>query len=220
MDGTLILWELGGKDVKPFVLEQLLGPFLQALEGLRQAPALALASYISNPRSAEVVDALRIAECPYMPPNCDRHCRHISTPQGRPCDGVAAGVRDADLFRERLGAGDRSPVFESHSRILDRYGGHKVHFFYVSTGDEIARIEVPQWVASDPQRLDIAHALALDQVHRGQGYPVALMEAHEQAVVRGGDREAFWALVEEMLAEGRLPAVRTGKAESKRIRGI
>lgn len=220
LDGTLILWELGAKEVKPFVRDQLLRPFLEALESLRQRAHLALASYISHPRATEVVDALRIAQCPYTPPNCDRHCRRLSPPEGRPCDQVAEGVRDADLFRERLGPGERSPLFLSRSRVLDYYEGHKVYFFYVDAGEEIARVEVPAWVALDPQRRDLAHALVLDQSHRGQGYPVALMEAHEQAVVRASDRQAFWALVEEALTEGRLPALASPKAHSKRIRGI
>lgn len=220
MDGTLILWDLGGKDVKAFIREQFLGPFLGALESLRRLPDLALASYISNPRAAEVVDALRIAECPYDPPNCDRHCRQLSPSQGRPCDRVGEGVRDADLFRLRLGPGERSPLFESNSQVLEHYGEHKVCFFYVRSGEETARVEVPRWVASDPQRLDIAHALVLDQIGRGQGYPVALVEAHEQAVVRAADREAFWALVEEVMVEGHLPVAVSGKAQSKRTRGI
>lgn len=220
MDGTLILWDMGGKDVRDFIRDQFLGPFREALERLHQAPSLALASYISNPRAAEVVDALRIAECPYTPSNCDRHCRQVSASQVRPCDAVGKGVRDADLFRVRLAPGERSPLFESNSRVLEYYGEHKVYFFYVNAGEEIARIEAPRWVASDPRRLDIAHALALDQIGRGQGYPVALTEAHEQAVVRAADREAFWALVEDVLAGGRLPTGVSAKAQSKRTRGL
>lgn len=219
MDGTLILWDLGGKDVKEFVRRAFLGPFLEALDRLRQAPALSLASYISNPRAAEVVDALRIAECPHAPPNCDRYCQQVSPP-GRPCDQVGEGVRDADLFRPRLAPGERSPLFQSNSRVLDHYGEHQVCFFYLNAGEEIGRVEVPRWVASDPVRLDLAHALVLDQAGRGQGYPAALIEAHEQAVVRAADREGFWAVVDEVLADGRMPSVSAAKARSKRTRGI
>lgn len=220
MDGTLILWDLAAKDVEAFVRELFLGPFLDALEALRQMPGLALASYISDPRATDVVDSLRIAECPYEPPNCDRHCRQLPAGQGRPCDRVAEGLRDADLFRERLTPGERSPLFESNSWVLKNYGEHKVYFFYVNAGDEIARIEAPRWVASDPRRLDITHALVLDQIGRGQGYPIALTEAHEQAVVRAADREAFWVLVEDVLAGGRLPTGVSAKAQSKRTRGL
>ncbi len=220
LDGTLILWELGGREVRPFVKEQVLGAYLGALDRLSQLPGLATASYISNPRATDVVDALRIAECPQESPNCDRHCRDRQPSESRPCDQVAEGVRDADLFRGRLGPGDRSPLFESHSRVLENYREHKVNFFYLNAGDEIARAEVPEWVAKDAQKLDLVHALVYDQVRRGQGYPVALMEAHEQAVVQATDRLAFWSLVEEVMAEGRLTASTTSKAQSKRTRGI
>ncbi len=219
LDGTLIMWDLGGRDIRPFIRDQVLEAFLEALDRLSQIPSLAMASYISNPRATDVVDALRVAECPQSEPNCDRYCRYRQPSESRPCDHVAEGVRDADLFRPRLGPGERSPLFESNSRILESYREHKVHFFYLNAGDELARVEVPQWVARDPERLKLAHALVFDQVSRGQGYPVALMEAHEQAVVQAGDRQAFWALVEEVMAEGHLHASATSKAQSKRIRG-
>jgi hypothetical protein len=48
--------------------------------------------------------------------------------------------------------------------------------------------------------MSFAHAVAYDQAQRGRGYPVALAEAHEAAVVRGADREAFYALVARRLA--------------------
>jgi hypothetical protein len=34
-------------------------------------------------------------------------------------------------------------------------------------------------------------AAVMNQCAKGMGYPVALSEAHEQAVVRAGDRRAF-----------------------------
>ena len=68
--------------------------------------------------------------------------------------------------------------------------------------------------------VDLTHALMLDQCRRGQGYPVALSEAHEQAVVTGADREEFWGLVEETLEEEKLPSYMSIKSRSKRTRWI
>ena len=76
---------------------------------------------------------------------------------------------------------------------------HRVHFFYVNVEEEIARVEVPGWVAADRALLDLTHTLVMDNARRGGGYPVVLQEAHEQAVVTGADREAFQNMVERAL---------------------
>ena len=68
--------------------------------------------------------------------------------------------------------------------------------------------------------LELTHALVLDQCRRGQGYPVALSEAHEQAVVTGADREEFWGLVEESLVEEKMSTNTSIKSRSKRTRWI
>jgi hypothetical protein len=70
-----------------------------------------------------------------------------------------------------------------------------VAFCYLDAGDEIARLEVPAYVAASRALMDLAHWAAADQARRGRGYPVALAEAHEQAIVRWADREAFFRLV-------------------------
>ena len=95
-----------------------------------------------------------------------------------------------------------------------------IYFFYLRVDDEIARVELPKWVANDESRLSLAHALVLDQCLRGHGYPVALSEAHEKAVVTGADRENFWQLVESSLVEERLPTLGSAKSQSKRTRWV
>jgi NurA-like 5'-3' nuclease len=133
---------------------------------------------------------------------------------------MVAGVRDRELFSNILSRGERSAVFISPSKIQKRYGGHRVYFFYLKVDDEVARVEIPQWVATDENLLNLAHALVLDQCQRGQGYPVALSEAHEKAVVTGVDREEFWQLVESFLIEERLPSLSSAKSQSKRTRWV
>ncbi|GAG47308.1 unnamed protein product, partial [marine sediment metagenome] len=81
-------------------------------------------------------------------------------------------------------------------------------------------VEIPRWVATDEGLLDLVHTLVLDQCRRGQGYPVALSEAHEKAVVTGADREQFWQLVELSLVEEHLPTRTSAKSQSKRTRWI
>ncbi len=219
LDGSLILW---GLEAYPeFVTEALLDKgFLRYLEKMRNAnrdKRLALASYISFPRSTDVVNALRVALCPHEVVDTDRYCLTCET---RECDAVA-GVRDRELFSNLLEIGERSDLFISQSSVVQkRYGGHQIHFYYLRVGDEIARVEIPRWVAADETLLNLAHTLVLDQCRRGQEYPVALSEAHEKAVVTTADRENFWQLVESSLVEERLPTLGSAKSQSKRTRWV
>ena len=104
--------------------------------------------------------------------------------------------------------------------VKERYGEHCVHFFYLRVDDEIARIEIPQWVTENSVLLNLTHSLVLDQCRRGQGYPVVLSEAHEQAVVTGADRENFWELVESSMITEHLPSPGSAKSFSKRTRWV
>ena len=221
LDGSLILWGLAGQAYPEFVTEALLAQgFLSHLDDMRKlnnVKRLALASYISFPRSTDVVNALRVALCPNEIVDTDRYCQ---TCEKRECDMVA-GVQDRELFSNILGQGERSDLFISQSSIVRKhYGVHQVYFFYLKVDDEVARVEIPQWVAMDENLLNLAHTLVLDQCQRGQGYPVALSEAHEQAVVTGPDRENFWQLVESSLVDERLPTLTSAKSQSKRTRWV
>ncbi len=219
LDGSLILWGLEAypEFVADVLLYQCFISYLDDLRKLNQDKRLALASYISFPRSTDVVNMLRVALCPHEVVDSDRDCPACTS---RECDAVA-GVGDRELFLNVLGWGERSEFFISQSSVVQKhYGGHKVYFFYLKVGDEIARVEIPRWVAEDDGLLNLAHALILDQCRRGQGYPVALSEAHEQAVVTGVDRENFWQLVESSLVAEHMPAIGSAKSFSKRTRWV
>jgi len=219
LDGSLVLW---GLEAYPeFVTGELLtGGFLSCLDDIRKlngSRKIALASYISYPRSADVVNVLRVALCPQEPLDTDRHCRECTQ---RSCDEVS-GVVDRELFAGVLEPGERSALFTSQSSVVRKYyGEHWINFFYLNVGDEIARVEIPQWVARDEYLLGLTHTLVFDQCQRGQGYPVALSEAHEQAVVTMVDRESFWQVVDSSLVEEHLPTPTSAKSQSKRTRWV
>ncbi len=218
-DGTLIMW---GLEAYPeFVTETLLDKgfliYLDELKKCNNDRKLTLASYISYPRSTDVVNALQVDLCPNNPLDTDKHCKNCTN---RECD-VVTGVRDRDIFFNLLADGERSDIFISQSSVNDkRYGIHRVYFFYIRVEDEVARIEVPEWVARDDNLLGLTHSLVLDQCRRGNGYPVVLSEAHEQAVVTGVDRENFWSLVESSLIEKHISTPTSAKSRSKRTRWI
>jgi hypothetical protein len=219
LDGTLILW---GLEAYPdFVTDALLiNGMLKCLDTMKkfnQDRQLALASYISFPGSSDVLNVLRVAICPNDIPDCDKQC----PPQKeRDCAGLN-GVRDRDIFMSLLEDGERSALFISPSKIVRQYyGDHKVYFFYLRVGDEVARVEIPQWTAENKDLLNLTHSLTYDQCKRGNGYPVVLSEAHEQAVVTGADRENFRELVESTLTEEHLSSAASGKSISKRTRWV
>ena len=218
LDGSLILW---GLEAYPeFVTDiMLIKGYLHHFDSMMKLgnKQFAVASYISFPRSSDVINALKIALCPQEVVDSDQFCPSCQT---RECDAVA-GITDRELFSNILEPGERSAIFLSQSSIVRKhYGVHQVHFFYLRVDDEIARVEIPGWVALDEKRLNLAHTLILDQCRRGHGYPVALAEAHEKAVVTGADRELFWQLVESTLAEEHLPSLGSAKSLSKRTRWV
>lgn len=192
-DGSLILWQLAGKPQD--YLQQTLEHFLACLETGRQRQ-IPIAGYISRPRSRDVLNALRVGLCPETVPNCDR-CPYKDLPR-LPCATIE-GLNDRGLFEHLLKPGERTAVFDSQSHILTSYGQHRIGFFYLHVGAEIVRIEIPHWVASNRRLLDLIHAVAYDQVQKGRGYPVALAEAHQHVVVRGAERDLFYAMVSETL---------------------
>lgn len=220
LDGSLILWGLAGAAYPDHVRRALLDErLLPALERLRAEAArrpLALVSHVSAPRSTDVVNAARLAPgvCPHTPVNCDARCGALARGK-RPCDGVGS-LTDAGLFARTLAPGERSPLYASASSVMDEYGEHAVRFCYVHLGEEVARLEVPVW--TNPEALGLAHALVAKQAAKGHGYPVALQEAHEQAVISGADRRAFALLVEELFPRGAVGEAQ--KARSKRTRWV
>ena len=219
LDGSLILW---GLEAYPdFVTEALLGngylPCFEEIRKQNREKKVALASYISFPRSTDVVNVLRVAICPHEVSDCDRFC---PPPKDRDCEGVA-GVTDRELFMDVLTPCERSALFISPSKITkERYGEHRIYFFYLRLEEEVARVEMPRWAAENDELLGLVHSLTLDQCRRGQGYPVALSEAHEQAVVTAADKAEFWQLVESLCIEEKIPTLTSAKSFSKRTRWV
>jgi len=219
LDGSLVLWTLAGQNNYPEYVSQALvnEGFLRYLEDMRRlslAKQLAVAAYISFPRSTEVANALRLAVCPHEPADCDRYCRGKDAE--RQCDSVA-GVLDRAIFNRLLSPGERSAIFGSRSSIVEqRYGAHRAQFFYIKIDDEeVARVEIPLWVAQNRELMRLVHAVVWQQCRQGQGYPVALSEAHEKAVVTASDRDQFWQLLERDIV-----LKSSAKSRSKRSRWI
>ena len=181
VDGSLIFWHLDSKE--PEVKQRFLTSYLILLERFYQA-RIPLAGYISCPKSRDLI--------------------HLAgfelTRTGRSQLSISLDrVVDAAAVQNLLQVGERTTIFASQSSIVDEYPDHlKPHFCYLNVGDEVVRIEFPAWVAQDQEQLDFILSVCIDQAQKGQGYPVSLAEAHEQAVVKGHDREVFFRMLDTM----------------------
>jgi len=219
IDGSLVLWGLSGQGYRPFVRDAIIGHrLLTALDRLRdlsQRRIVTLAAYVSLPRSSEVVNAVRCCFCTQDTVRCRDSCSNRRSIHA-PCD-LANDILDRDMFQMLLSPGHRSPLYLTNSSVSrEYYGEHQVYFYYLHGETEIGRVEVPKWVADDETLLALGHSLILDQCRRGQGYPVAISEAHEQAVITGSDRQMFKQMVAETLEREGLPAYTSEKERSKR----
>ena len=209
-DGSLIYWFL--EDLPLGARDRILPPILNAWDRL-QAAGIPLLGYVSASRSGESLNFLRLQSCPFDVPDCQTHCS--GKLDGAPCQ-VYEPLRDVALWSTRLEPGQRGPLWRSSANILEDYGAHQIYFCYVHVGAEVARIEMPEWVAMEPTLRDIALEMVLTQVQKGYGYPIALAEAHNQAVVRGGDRTRFFALLEREMIRAGLQNVGTSYKEARK----
>ncbi len=210
VDGSLVYWFL--EQLPTDARELILNPILAAWEELRGA-GIPIVGYLSSSRSIDNLNLLRLLTCPHEVPDCPSHCADATR---LPCQQFE-GVRDTTLWNTQLSPGQRSCWWQSTAKILDWYDDrHKIYFCYLHVGQEIARVEVPAWVAEDETLAGVALSLIIAQVNKGYGYPVALAEAHNQAVVRGADRSSFFALLEQELIKTGLKNVGTSYKETRK----
>jgi hypothetical protein len=217
LDGSLILWALQNEDEE--VQHKFLGEFKACLEGFR-ASRIPVVGYVSYTGSHDLANTLRVWLCQDDPSDCDT-CS-LAEKDRTLCVSLSTTL-DRQLFNGLLQDGERSDVFESRSAILEKYGDHRIQFFYMNVGGEIARIEAPQWVMREAGMLERVQAVVYDQCQRSGGYPPyppALQEAHEQAVIGTAERRLVEELVEQALAERGIVYTRSAKAYSKRRRGV
>lgn len=214
-DGALVHWEFD--EIPAEARSQLLPDILTAWDDLK-AQRIPLTGYISAPRAAEAINFLRLEICPFEQPDCHTYCSTKPLDYA-PCSQLQP-LRDGTLWSRLLKVGECSPLWKSQARILQEYGEHQIYFCYLHVGTEIARIEMPAWTALDVELRSQALQIILTQVQKGYGYPVALAEAHNQAVVTGGDRRRFFAILEQQMVKSGLRNVTTSYKESRKRSSI
>ncbi|PLS68443.1 MAG: nuclease [Cyanobacteria bacterium M5B4] len=214
-DGSLIHWHL--ETYPQEAKQEFLQPILACWDKLAER-RIPLVGYISAPRSVEINNFLRLLVCPYDQPQCQKHCAHLSLEEA-PCSKLHP-LRDASLWHKCLTANYASGLWQSQASILSEYREHQIYVTYMHTGQEMARIEMPQWTALDPELRRQALSIVLSQVQKGYGYPIALAEAHNQAVVTSTDRRRFFMILEQQMIKSGLKQVGTSLKEARKRRSI
>jgi hypothetical protein len=212
LDNGLLLW-IAAQSGEPRsrVIDKLLHQYLKNLSRIQKSKS-SLAGFIDRPRHWNVIALLALSSTPLE----DVGQLSIKSNPFR-------GVIDRALYKQVLKPGYRSSLFLQRSKLNDEFkaAGHQVYFFYLHTGagDDIVRVEIPEWVASSRVHLDTVHDLLLQQCKQTAGYPYALVRAHELAVVSYLDRDKMETLIQSRLVEQGIPISRSQKAETKRWTG-
>jgi hypothetical protein len=203
-DGSLLFWHVVHQE--PGLKARTMADYAAYLE---QLPNLyeTVAWYTSLPKSKDIVSILRVVVA--QEPSLHHLESHI------------ASMHDTQLLAWSLAPGTRTTVFTITHELSDLYPTTmKPHFFYMHTGVEIVRIEIPAYVALDEHKVNLLAALLADQVDKGRGYPVLLAEAHEQAVVKGPDRDFFYHLLTKMIVAHAFERVVSQKSMKKRLLSV
>ena len=200
-DGSLIFWHLESKH--PRIKEQFLKRYIEQMDAFYQEKVL-IAGCISLPKSRELVNVIR---------KCKAHGL-IGTAELQPYDALT----DTDIVQFYLKEHEATGMFVHNSRLAESYPAHlRPCFIYMHSGDEILRVEMPFWVAQDEQMRITVLAIVKDQCIKGNGYPIALAEAHEQAVVNGSDRQFFFEMLHKIAVDQNYRVRASAKSLKKRF---
>jgi hypothetical protein len=210
VDGTLITWNITNQMWPEEYQMQILDKFLDVLDKIKEME-IPICGYISNSRRNDFINLLRVQNCPHSEIDCENLCAKKEA-----CDDIVP-LYDRQIWLNQLKKGERSPIFASSAKILDKYNDHQICFFYINVGqDEIARIEIPRWVADNSEYMKLIHFIVYDQVQKGRGYPIAIQEAHNQAVIKGPDRAQFYSMLSRRMVTDHLKVSLSNKELKKR----
>ncbi len=188
--------------------------YLASLRALAELKTI-VAGYVDKPRADLLVRMLELMDGSEE----DMLQRARERPLG--------GVTDAMLLNGRLKPGMRSVVFGIESSSSEQFNGPlRLHFFYLNVGFEnlpqLARVEIPAWVADDRDLVNTLHATLLFQCRMTGSvpYPYILHRAHEIAVVGLAEREQIGAMIDiELRRNGVDPGIRSSKQFMKDLAG-
>ncbi|RMG93306.1 MAG: hypothetical protein D6706_15525 [Chloroflexi bacterium] len=211
LDQRLLYWPVGSTDS---ALNEDTQKWLKAMDKLHDSNAL-LAGYIDRPMTSAVLTLLRAIQ------GLDDPQFDWKSLGKRPANG---GLTDAALFRRLLGPGERSRVFVMVSPVNEQFAHyqatHEVCFFYMNpgtVGQQIARVDIPRWVAEDAQAVTAVHNLIYTQCQLLGTYPYIIARADEMAVIRHEEHRQLDQLIDNIMQRHNVSGSLTGKQTGKNL---
>jgi len=214
-DGPLELWgakDGGGEGASEY--KESLDLYLHALEQLHGLN-VTTAGYVDKPGADLVVRLLELAS---LDPDKLKEIKK---------NHPLRGVTELDLYGDLLEMGERSAVFAMQSQSAKSYKGElALRFFYLNVGRPehpwLARVEIPAWVAEQPEMLDSLHATLFNQcrIMGSRPYPYLLHRAHETARVTMEEKEQVTQMIIlELHGRGVFVGEKSPKQSSKELSG-
>ncbi|MCB0034214.1 MAG: DNA double-strand break repair nuclease NurA, partial [Anaerolineales bacterium] len=203
MDQRLLYVPTG--EIAPHFKDEVVREWQEHMQRIQACGSL-LAGYIDSPMKDSVVRMLRGI--------------HPERKQDDPNDlGDWTGLTDADVFSRLLAPGERSKIFMDVSFANKRFlKNNQVCFFYLNSGrfgNNIARVDVPFWVARDATAVSQIHTLIYDQCQIMGNYPYVITRADEMAVVKRRDQEELEFRIGRKMDEYGVDATMSAKAQTK-----
>jgi len=218
IDGPLLPWIRSGTDNEQDARAEI-DFFITQMQRLRAVQAIPI-GYIDRPRSAYVLRILELIDMPL---------EEITRDKLR--FGPFVGLTDGQLF-ESLRPGERTGLFVPNSRANERYEarsatedmpGDRITFCYANMARqgrneeaELARLEMPGWVAGRPDLIDVAQSVIAANCEPGP-FPYVLARAHELALVTEDERAALDDLVSQIMWRNGLTPQLSTKAWTKQL---
>jgi hypothetical protein len=211
LDQRLLYWPVAGQEAASTTAAR---KWMAAMTKLNDSRA-SLAGYIDRPMTSGVINLL-LALAGMDDPVFDWKSLGRSS--------LTGGLTDAALFSRILGGGQRSVVFVGVSQRNAQFAEHdpdnEVCFFYFNpgrTGQSIARVDIPMWVAREETAVTVVHALINHQCLILGDYPYVLARADELAVIGHQDHEELDFMIDLYMQRYGVEGHLTAKQGSKEL---
>lgn len=223
LDQRLLYWPAVGAGEQAG--SRVVDAWQEALNSIRASDGL-LVGYIARSRKQSVLTMLDTLDIE----NDDFELSRLTERD------TVSGLSDTALFGRILSPGQRSKVFVDVSQHNEDFRGreplNEICFFYLNPGskwipdaqqvrgssrNQIARVDLPLWVAQNPKAVAAVHALVYDQCCILGDYPYALARADELAVVGRSDQESLNVMIENAMQSRGIGRSITAKQSSKHL---
>lgn len=109
---------------------------------------------------------------------------------------------------------------EPNQSFAEQDPANEVCFFYLNPGQvgkNIARVDVPRWVAEDEEAVTAVHSLIVDQCRILGDYPYVIARADEMAVVGRQDAAELNFMIDIVMERHGISEAITSKQGSKEL---